>query len=107
MNKIYKNHYGIVELEFIGDIKHVNKIKCKDIKNKFKYSIETLEKISLITNQKKIQLVLNPPKYSKGCILFHETINQVYLCKIKKLNYISRNNPQKEIEKHFNKGEKI
>jgi len=107
MKAEYKNQYGFLQIELTEDYKKVSLMSSKDYDTSLFFSIETAEKIALITSNEKIQCscvfdekILTNQMY----LIYHLTGSLGAVCKVITLQFTSDINAEKELEKlnHYN-----
>ena len=83
----YKNKYGSVMLEVMGEYQHVSKFHAEDVPENCFISMDEAEQIALITDNLKIQECFSKD-LKKIYIIRHKNANTAVLCKPYNLNYM-------------------
>lgn len=94
MKYTYANQYGKLEIETVGPYQAVREVDT-DLAERF--SIDTAERIALITDNRRIQLC--PARNRRDMYLMHhESISVVAPCRIISLSFDENVNAREEIE---------
>lgn len=95
---IYKNNYGELILEPLGDLMHVQEVDGRVVINDgYSYDIHTAAVIALITDNKSIQQCYNMEHKAMYCLL-HYTPSRVRVAKVTIVK-CNISNPHAEIER--------
>lgn len=100
MNQIidYANKYGTAQLITITEYRNIAGIRGKDISDENKYSIDTLEKLVLISDNRKMQVSLGWPMQNVGYIMHHRSASEVAICRIVNIDFFNTGiNAQEEL----------
>ncbi|HAY3553782.1 hypothetical protein [Elizabethkingia meningoseptica] len=93
----YKNKYGSLKLIPVSDLMKVSNIKGVDIDKKYKFDINTAEKVALITENYDTQISFGFPITNHAYIIKHESSSTGYICELSELNFKEEINATKEI----------
>ena len=95
----YENEYGSLELLPL-DYLHVSVVRHSDVPVELKFDTLTAERIALITDNRRIQLVPNYPKnLNEWYVAHHSAPDTCAVCRIVSLDFVSTVNPQEEIQR--------
>lgn len=94
----YKNKYGYLEFDVVGEYQDVTKISSKRVDAEFFFDISTAEKIALITNNKDIQLCFTYPTNGTAFLVHHKSSGIAAVCRITKIEFDNKFNATKELE---------
>ncbi|HFI4796489.1 TPA: hypothetical protein ACGQK4_002208 [Elizabethkingia anophelis] len=93
----YKNKYGSLKLIPVSDLMKVSNIKGIDIDKKYKFDINTAEKVALITENYDTQMSFGFPITNQAYIIKHESSSTGYICELSDLNFNEEVNATNEI----------
>lgn len=96
---VYENKYGRLEIEVVGAYRAVGLIRCRDLDPSLSFTIDQAEQISLITDNRGIQVCFQAPEYQHVFLLHHESSGLAAECRIVNLQFTARVNAQDEIER--------
>jgi len=102
MREFYANKYGHLILDTIGEEKPIKDFIGKNIPVEYQLDLETLEKVSLISENENIQIAFRKGTetgFHFGYIVLHSASDKGFLCKIYYLNYFGKNSPAFELER--------
>ena len=99
MNQVidYVNIYGRLQLITVTDYRDIKGVTYKDIPDDFKYSIDDIGKLVLITGNRRIQVSLGYPLQKIGYIMHHKSASEVAICKIVSMDFDEKINATKEL----------
>jgi hypothetical protein len=83
----YKNKYGSLVLEIIGDYRDISGVKSKDLDQSLFFSIDIAEQMALITGNKDIQISFSYPDLKKAFVIHHQSSAVVALCRIVSIGF--------------------
>jgi hypothetical protein len=93
----YSNTYGSLQLEPIGPFKAVNTIRGVDLPDDIKFSMDTAEKIALITDNRGIQLCFE--SFKKVYVIIHQGPSLAAVARIVNMEFDEKINPAQEIDR--------
>lgn len=95
----FENNYGKAELTAMSDEIQVKDVFFANTPNECKYPLDTIEKFTLISENRKVQ-VYSDWKGNQASIIYHPTGSTAIICKITLLEMEDDNmNAQDEIER--------
>lgn len=95
MEKTFSNKYGTLTVS-LSNPYHVSEIRLKNIPDQ--YSIDILEKVALITDNKNIQEIFDASS-KLGAFVVHDNSNTVRVAKIVSIKFPEDINPTKELDR--------
>ena len=97
MRLIYKNKYGQLELEVMGEYRAVSTIHCRDIEDSYSFGLDDSEKIVLITGGVDIQLCFTIGNLNKVFLIHHRSASMAAVCRVISLQFNRDINETREL----------
>ncbi len=101
INLNFENEYGSLIVEPVSEIMPVKDIRCKNYDESIKFDLDTAEKITLITENRRCQIAFS--KWAEtgnyGMLLIHTSTSTAMVVKIKTLDYKGPESAAGEIER--------
>jgi hypothetical protein len=103
-NIYFENEYGNASLSLTDETFNIKGLLIADISPNFYLDIETVEKITLITENEKMcasfyfDQSTNSINPDMGVLFYYVTGNTVKIAKLESLNYTSEKIPQDELD---------
>lgn len=95
----YENKHGRVTLEALGEPRSVREIFLKDLPEVHQLTWDDLEKIALITDQERLQLIPGRNLRSPCCgVVRHATGSTAAFCRVVELQYTNPTPAKEQIQ---------
>ena len=101
----FANKHGSVTLEAIEAPRPVREIYLKDLPDEYRITWDDIEKIALITDQVRLQVVPGRDLKTKCCgVIRHDTTHTAAWCKVVELNYVTETPAREQIRHDLDHG---
>ena len=101
----FKNKHGGLVLEAIEAPRPVREIYLKDLPAEHQVTWDDIEKIALITDQVRIQLILGRDLKSACCgVVRHDTTHSAAFCRVVELDYVTATPARDQIQHDLDHG---
>ena len=101
----FKNKHGSVTLEALNAPRPVREIYLRDLPNEHRITWDDIEKIALITDQVRIQLIPGRDLKSASCgVIRHDTTHSAAFCRVVELSYTTATPAREQIQYDLDHG---